>query len=37
MFGIDEALGLDVAGLYGVIGATNFGDIDVNKSKSSKS
>lgn len=31
MFGIDEILGLDVAGLYGVIGMTNFGDIDVNK------
>lgn len=31
MFGIDEVLGLDVAGLYGVIGVTNFGDIDVNK------
>lgn len=31
MFGIDEVLGLDVAGLYGVIGMTNFGDIDVNK------
>jgi phosphatidylglycerophosphatase A len=31
MFGIDETLGLDVAGLYGTIGQTNFGDIDVNK------
>lgn len=31
LFGIDEVLGLDVAGLYGVIGMTNFGDIDVNK------
>ncbi len=31
IFGIDEVLGLDVAGLYGVIGMTNFGDIDVNK------
>jgi phosphatidylglycerophosphatase A len=31
LFGIDETLGLDVAGLYGTIGQTNFGDIDVNK------
>ncbi len=31
MFGIDETLGLDVSGLYGTIGQTNFGDIDVNK------
>jgi len=31
MFGIDETLGLDIASNYGVIGQTNFGDIDVNK------
>lgn len=31
MFGIDELFGLEVAGLYGTIGKTNFGDIDVNK------
>lgn len=31
LFGIDEVMGLDVAGLYGIIGQTNFGDIDVNK------
>lgn len=31
LFGIDELVGLDIAGLYGVIGQTNFGDIDVNK------
>ncbi len=31
LFGIDETLGLDLAGFYGVIGITNFGDIDVNK------
>jgi phosphatidylglycerophosphatase A len=31
MFGIDETMGLEVAGLYGTIGQTNFGDIDVNK------
>jgi phosphatidylglycerophosphatase A len=31
LFGIDEVMGLDVAGLYGTIGQTNFGDIDVNK------
>ena len=31
VFGVDEILGLDLARLYGVIGATNFGDIDVNK------
>lgn len=31
VFGVDEVLGLNVAGLYGVIGETNFGDIDINK------
>lgn len=31
VFGIDETFGLDVAGTYGTIGQTNFGDIDVNK------
>lgn len=31
MFGVDEILGLEIAGNYGVIGRTNFGDIDVNK------
>lgn len=31
MFGIDELFGLDIAAYYGVIGQTNFGDIDVNK------
>lgn len=31
VFGVDEVLGLNVAGLYGAIGETNFGDIDVNK------
>ena len=31
LFGIDELVGLDIAGLYGTIGQTNFGDIDVNK------
>jgi len=31
MFGIDELFGLELAGLYGTIGKTNFGDIDVNK------
>ncbi len=31
LFGIDEVMGLDVSGLYGIIGQTNFGDIDVNK------
>lgn len=31
MFGIDELFGLDIASYYGVIGQTNFGDIDVNK------
>ncbi|HOI46443.1 MAG TPA: phosphatidylglycerophosphatase A [Bacilli bacterium] len=31
VFGIDEVLGLDIARLYGAIGQTNFGDIDVNK------
>lgn len=31
MFGVDEIFGLAVASNYGVIGQTNFGDIDVNK------
>lgn len=31
MFGIDEIFGLSIAQKYGVIGQTNFGDIDVNK------
>ena len=31
LFGVDELVGLDIAGLYGVTGQTNFGDIDVNK------
>lgn len=31
MFGIDEVFGLHIAGNFGVIGQTNFGDIDVNK------
>ena len=31
LFGIDELCGLNVAGIYGTIGQTNFGDIDVNK------
>lgn len=31
LFGIDEVIGLDIAGQYGAIGMTNFGDIDVNK------
>ncbi len=31
MFGIDELFGIELAGMYGTIGKTNFGDIDVNK------
>ena len=31
MFGIDEIFGLSIASMYGTIGQTNFGDIDVNK------
>jgi phosphatidylglycerophosphatase A len=31
MFGIDEIFGLNIAQMYGTIGQTNFGDIDVNK------
>lgn len=31
MFGIDEVFGLSIASMYGTIGQTNFGDIDVNK------
>ena len=31
VFGVDEIFGLDIARLYGDIGQTNFGDIDVNK------
>ena len=31
MFGVDELFGIELAGMYGTIGKTNFGDIDVNK------
>ena len=31
MVGIDELIGIELAGLYGTIVKTNFGDIDVNK------
>lgn len=31
LFGIDEVFGIEIAGNYGSIGRTNFGDIDVNK------
>lgn len=31
VFGVDEIFGLDIARLYGAIGQTNFGFIDVNK------
>lgn len=31
LFGVDELIGLEIAGTYGAIGKTNFGDIDVNK------
>lgn len=31
LFGVDEVFGLSIASRYGVIGKTNFGDIDVNK------
>ena len=31
LFGIDEIFGLSIAQEFGVIGQTNFGDIDVNK------
>lgn len=31
LFGVDEVMALDLAGIYGTIGETNFGDIDVNK------
>ncbi len=31
VFGVDEILGIDLARLYGVIGQTNFGYIDVDK------
>ena len=31
LFGLDELFGLELAGNYGIIGKTNFGDIDVNK------
>lgn len=31
VFGVDEIFGLDIARLYGTIGQTNFGDLDVNK------
>lgn len=31
VFGIDELFGLHISALYGCVGQTNFGDIDVNK------
>ena len=31
LFGVDEIFGLSIAQEFGVIGQTNFGDIDVNK------
>lgn len=31
LFGLDEVFGIELAGNYGSIGRTNFGDIDVNK------
>lgn len=31
VFGVDEVLGIDLAGLYGSVGQTNFGYIDVDK------
>ncbi len=31
VFGLDEIFGINIAGIYGVVGETNFGDIDVNK------
>ncbi|MFA6739315.1 MAG: phosphatidylglycerophosphatase A [Bacilli bacterium] len=31
LFGIDEALAISIAGNYGTIGVTNFGNMDVNK------
>ena len=31
LFGIDELFGLELAGNFGIIGKTNFGDLDVNK------
>ena len=31
LFGIDELFGLELAGNFGIIGRTNFGDLDVNK------
>ena len=36
MFGIDELFGLELSGMYGTIGKTNFGDIDVKRSGSKK-
>ncbi len=31
LFGLDEAIAISVAGNYGTIGVTNFGNMDVNK------
>lgn len=31
LFGVDEVFGIELAGNFGSIGRTNFGDIDVNK------
>ena len=31
LFGLDEAIAISIAGNYGTIGVTNFGNLDVNK------
>lgn len=31
LFGIDESLALSICGSYGIIGLTNFGNLDINK------
>ena len=31
LFGIDETLALSICGDYGIIGKTNFGNLDINK------
>jgi len=31
VFGVDEVFGINLSSIYGAIGQTNFGDIDVNK------
>ena len=31
LFGVDELFGLEIAGIFGTVGKTNYGEIDVNR------